>query len=67
MLTVGAYCVTKVVPISVNGTGVVMEVLPYDQFVVRINCPQRLTRRNIRFLKLYNPVSTNIESKVFND
>ena len=41
-----------------------MEVLPHDQFVVRIDGSQRLMRR--RFLRLYNPVSISIETKVFN-
>ena len=43
-----------------------MEVLPHDKFVVRIDGSRRLTRRDRRFLRLYNPVSTNIETKVFN-
>ena len=43
-----------------------MEVLPHDQFVVRTACPLRLTCRNRRFLRLNNPVSTNIETKAFN-
>ena len=42
-----------------------MEVLPHDQFVVRIDGSRRLTRRNRRFLRMYNPVSTSIEAKAF--
>ena len=39
--------------------------LPHDQFVVRIDGSRRLTRRNRRFLRMYNPVSTSIEEKAF--
>ena len=46
-------------------SGVVMEVLPDDQFVVRIDGSRRLTRRNRRFLRLYNPTSTSIDTKAF--
>ena len=46
-------------------SGVVMEVLPHDQFVVRIDGSRRLTRRNRRFLRMYKPVSTSIEAKAF--
>ena len=42
-----------------------MEALPHDQFVVRIDGSRRLTRRNRRFLRMYNPVSTSIEAKAF--
>ena len=40
-----------------------MEVLPHDQFVVRIDGSRRLTRRNRKFLRMYNPASTSIEAK----
>ena len=65
MLAVGVYCRIKVVRIGQNGTGMVMEVLPHDQFIVRIDGLRRLMCRN-RFLRLYNPVSTNTETKVIN-
>ena len=42
-----------------------MEVLPNDQFVVRIDGSRRLMRRNKRFLRVYNPVSTSIETKAY--
>ena len=42
-----------------------MEVLPHDQFVVRIYESRRLTRRNIRLLRLYNPISTTDDLKAF--
>ena len=45
---------------------VVIEMLPHDQFVVRIDGFARLTRKNRRFLRLYNPMSTSIDTKVFN-
>ena len=40
-----------------------MEVLPHDQFVVRIDGSWNLTRRNRKFLRMYNPASTSIEAK----
>ena len=40
-----------------------MEVLPHDQLVVRIDGLRRLTRRNRKFLRMYNPASTSIEAK----
>ena len=42
-----------------------MEVIPHDQFIVRIDGSRRLTRRNKRFLRLYNPISTSIHMKTF--
>ena len=42
-----------------------MEVLPHDQFVVRIDNSRRLARRNRRFLRLYNSISTNIDAKAY--
>ena len=44
-----------------------MEMLPHDQFVVRIDGSRRLTRRNRRFLRMYNPASTSIEAKASHD
>ena len=58
MLKVGVYNRT---PISINGTEA-MEMLQHDQFVVRID---RLAWRNRRFLRLYNPMSTSIDTKAF--
>jgi len=40
-----------------------MEVLPHDQYVVRVDGSRRLTRRNRKFLRMYNPASTSIEAK----
>ena len=42
-----------------------MEVLPHDQLAVTIDGSRRLTRRNRRFLSLYNPISTSIDTKKF--
>ena len=42
-----------------------MEVLPLDQFLIRINDSWRLTGRNRRFLRVYSPVSTTVEIKAF--
>ena len=41
-------------------TGTVMEVLPYDQYVVKVDGSGRLTTRNRRFLRKYTPFSTHI-------
>ena len=35
------------------------------KFFVKIDGSQRLTRRNRRFLNLYNSISTNIDAKAF--
>ena len=42
-----------------------MEVLPHDQFVVRIDGSRRLTRRGRRFLRLYYLILTSIDTKAF--
>ena len=42
-----------------------MKMLPHDQFVVRIDDSRRLTRINRMFLRLYNPMSTSIDTNVF--
>ena len=44
---------------------VVMEVLPHDQFVKRIDDSRRLTGRNRKFPRVYSPVSTSIETQAF--
>ena len=44
-------------------SGVVMEVLPHDQFVVQIDGTRRLTPRNRKFLRISNPASTSVEAK----
>ena len=41
----------------------VIEVLPHDQYVVRVDGSRRLTRRNRKFLRIYNPASKSIEAK----
>ena len=41
-------------------TGVVVEVLPYDRYVLRVDGSGRLTTRNRRFLRKYTPYSTTI-------
>ena len=57
-------------------SGVVTEVLPFDQYLVKIDGSWRVTRRNRRFLKVYVPVDTpstppaiplNIPSDQMND
>ena len=44
-------------------SGVIIEVLPHDQYVVRVDGSRRLTQRNRKFLRMYNPASTSIEAK----
>ena len=44
-----------------------MEVHPHDQYINRIDGSQRLTRKNRKFLRLYNPASTSIDSTSFLD
>ena len=39
-----------------------IEVLSHDQLVVRIDSSQRLMRKNRKYLRLYNSVSTNIKN-----
>ena len=41
-------------------TGQIMEVLPYDKYVIKVDGSGRLTTRNRRFLKLFTPISTNV-------
>ena len=42
-----------------------MDVLPHYQYVIIIDGLRRLTRRNRGFLRLYNPMSTSIDTKAF--
>ena len=42
-------------------TGVVMEALPHDQYVVKVDGSGRLTTRNRQFLRRYTPSYTNIK------
>ena len=42
-----------------------MEVLSHDHFMVRYDGSWRLTRKNRRFLWVYNPLSTSMETKAF--
>ena len=48
-----------------NRSGVVMKILPHNQFITRVDGWRRLTRRNRRFLRLYNPATTGIDSTSF--
>ena len=41
-------------------SGVVTEVLPFDQYTVKVDGSSRVTVRNRRFLKLYIPADTSI-------
>ena len=44
-----------------GSTGEIMEVLPFDKYVIKVDGSRKLTTRNRRFLKLYSPVITDIE------
>ena len=35
-----------------------VEILPYDQYIVKVSGSNRLTRRNRRFLRAYTPAAT---------
>lgn len=41
-----------------------MEVLPFDQYIVKVSGSNRLTRRNRRFLRAYVPALEQEESRV---
>ena len=63
-LTVGDRCLvqnqTGNYPRRWDRSGVITEVLPFDQYTVKIDGSCRVTRRNRRFLKIYTPVDTTI-------
>lgn len=42
-------------------TGVVVEALPHDQYVIKVDGSGRLTTRNRRFIRTFEPASTAIE------
>ena len=43
-----------------HASGEVMETLPYDKYVVKVDGSRRVTSRNRRYLKLFKPISTSI-------
>ena len=45
-------------PLRWEKTGTVVEVLPFDQYIVKVNGSNRLTRRNRKFLRAYKPAVT---------
>ena len=45
-------------PLRWEKTGTVVEILPYDQYIVKVSGSNRLTRRNRRFLRAYTPAAT---------
>lgn len=45
-------------PLRWEKTGTVVEILPYDQYIVKVSGSNRLTRRNRRFLRAYVPAAT---------
>jgi len=55
-LYVGSWCLLQnqsgTHPHKWDRSGVVMEVLPHDNFVVQIDGSRRLTRRNRKFLRM---------------
>ena len=44
-----------------HNTGTVMEVLPFNQYVIKMDGSRKLTKRNRRFLRAYTPASVNTE------
>ena len=66
-LNIGSRCLVQnqngVHPRKWDRSGVVMEILPHDQYTVRIDGSRRLTRRNRRFLRSYHPASTSINAR----
>ena len=45
-------------PLKWEKTGTVVEVLPFDQYIVKVSGSNRLTRRNRKFLRMYEPALT---------
>ena len=45
-------------PLRWEKTGTVVEVLPFDQYIVKVSGSNRLTRRNRKFLRAYEPAAT---------
>ena len=41
--------------LSGSGTGVVVECKPFDQYVIKVHGSNRLTLRNRRFVRSYDP------------
>eukprot|EP00745_Piridium_sociabile_P016043 TRINITY_DN23877_c0_g1_i13.p1 TRINITY_DN23877_c0_g1~~TRINITY_DN23877_c0_g1_i13.p1 ORF type:complete len:354 (+),score=48.69 TRINITY_DN23877_c0_g1_i13:239-1300(+) len=64
-LSVGDRCFiqnqTGNTPKKWDRTGIVVEALPHDQYVVKVDGSGRLTTRNRRFLRTFQPASTEIE------
>ena len=54
-------------PLRWDKTGVVVEILPFDQYVVKVNGSNRLTKRNRKFLRAYIPAFEQEESRFPHD
>ena len=58
-LTVGQYVIIQNQrgphPLRWERTGVVVECKPFDQYVIKVHGSNRLTLRNCRFLRSYDP------------
>merc|ERR1711867_46602 len=48
-------------PLRWEKTGTVVEILPYDQYIVKVSGSNRLTRRNRKILRAYEPAFTQKE------
>ena len=46
-------------PLPWEKSGIIVEVFPYDQYIVRVDGSGRVTRRNRRFLRSYTPAVNN--------
>jgi hypothetical protein len=51
-------------PTKWDKSGIVVEVSPHDQYLVRIDGSGRLTRRNRRFLRAFTPPSSTIDRRL---
>ena len=43
-----------------HSSGKIMEVLPFDQYAVKVDGSRKLTTRNRRFLRFFRPISTSV-------
>merc|ERR1712055_1237113 len=51
-------------PLKWDKTGVIVEVMPFDQYIVKVHGSNRLTRRNRKFLRAYVPALEREELRV---
>ena len=51
-------------PLKWDKTGVIVEVMPFDQYIVKVHGSNRLTRKNRKFLRAYVPALEEEEPSV---